>query len=444
MSLLNLLRGFFQFQESSHAKPHFSWVWNASYTKPNDWESQKFDPNTEHHGGGGEHGDGEGNEGGGELGSGGDHDSAPVSAHEAPTSGHGAPGSGHGEPVSGGHHASVTVTGHGPTAPNGQNGHVGGDKPSPSHFSGREASSDAGLMDHPEAPGLEHGLPTTDGSPGTHKGHAVAPSPPKPDFSLGIDDSAFPMHGGHREAPEVADVTHGEPGHDTGHGNGISGTHEAVNGSHHENSHSDVHETIHGSSGGDHDAVDGRDHSGVTSNAEEPSEGVTILLNAAVLSGSPPVPNWPPSGLGHFPGGNFSPPASFITVQVTVDWNASTEPSTTVYVDTWPTRKVRTRPPTTPAPPATTTELVFTVQALKNLCWENKVAFEGLENLVTESITNVLEVLIVELFRDVFVRFMAKCWFWDLETVPGYAHFRISENVLGLIVGQQMTWWVYN
>lgn len=32
-------------------------------------------------------------------------------------------------------------------------------------------------------------------------------------------------------------------------------------------------------------------------------------------------------------------------------------------------------------------------------CWENKVAFEGLENLVTESITGVVEVVLLELVR---------------------------------------------
>ncbi|OQV21962.1 Transmembrane channel-like protein 3 [Hypsibius exemplaris] len=413
------------YHESTHAKAAFPWIWNATYyPRPTDWETQTFDPNS--HGAAGGHG-------------------APAGDHGEPANqGHGAPAAGHGEPASGGHGAPVATAGHaapvaaghgaaasseGHAAPATGNSHGapvanGHGQPQPS--SGERVTTSPNA--HGAVPANGHGgapetaihapPPTTNHDVMPEGRTTHGPPPPaltlrKPDFSLGVNDPFGSLGSSHIKPLDTVHGTvsdHGVPS----------------------DSHGGVPSDIHAASGDGHS-----DHVTTTTTEVPEVYDATTLINEAVSDGVPPVFNRPPNGVTNIPGGNFRPPME--------DPNAthrtySFVPRTTAYVNTWPTLPIITRPPTTPAPPRTTTEPIITIEKLKSFCWENKVAFEGLENLVTESITGVLEVIVVELLRDAFVRFMAKCWFWDLETVPGYAQFRISENVLGLIVGQQMTW----
>lgn len=53
----------------------------------------------------------------------------------------------------------------------------------------------------------------------------------------------------------------------------------------------------------------------------------------------------------------------------------------------------------------------------------------------------VLGILMGDFFRALFVRFMNKCWCWDLEKqFPQYADFKMAENILHLVNNQGMVW----
>lgn len=54
-------------------------------------------------------------------------------------------------------------------------------------------------------------------------------------------------------------------------------------------------------------------------------------------------------------------------------------------------------------------------QTLRDLCWETLFGQELVKLTVLDLIFTIFATLFVDFFRAVFVRFMNKCWCWDLE-----------------------------
>ena len=60
---------------------------------------------------------------------------------------------------------------------------------------------------------------------------------------------------------------------------------------------------------------------------------------------------------------------------------------------------------------------------------------------VMDLIFTILQTLIMDFFRALFVRFMNNCWCWDMEQIyPKYGDFKIAENILHLVNNQGMVW----
>lgn len=102
-------------------------------------------------------------------------------------------------------------------------------------------------------------------------------------------------------------------------------------------------------------------------------------------------------------------------------------------------------------------------QKLRDLCWETLFGQELVKLTVLDLIFTIFATLFMDFFRALFVRFMNKCWCWDLEKkfpkvtifqikqyhqfykyliffVQQYGDFKIAENILHLVNNQGQVW----
>uniref|UniRef100_A0AAR5QI69 TMC domain-containing protein n=1 Tax=Dendroctonus ponderosae TaxID=77166 RepID=A0AAR5QI69_DENPD len=84
----------------------------------------------------------------------------------------------------------------------------------------------------------------------------------------------------------------------------------------------------------------------------------------------------------------------------------------------------------------------YTLNAkLRSLCWETMFGQELIKLTVMDLIVTGLSILMMDFFRGIFVRFMNRCWCWDLEkNFPQYGDFKVAENILHLVNNQGMVW----
>ncbi|XP_059612724.1 transmembrane channel-like protein [Phlebotomus argentipes] len=82
-----------------------------------------------------------------------------------------------------------------------------------------------------------------------------------------------------------------------------------------------------------------------------------------------------------------------------------------------------------------------TKKKLRKLCWETMFGQELVKLTVMDLLITVMSTMLLDFFRALFVRFMNKCWCWDLEKrFPKYGDFKIAENILHLVNNQGMVW----
>ncbi|XP_045784064.1 transmembrane channel-like protein isoform X2 [Maniola jurtina] len=82
-----------------------------------------------------------------------------------------------------------------------------------------------------------------------------------------------------------------------------------------------------------------------------------------------------------------------------------------------------------------------TKKKLLKLCWETMFGQELVKLTMMDLVFVLLGTLFMDFFRALFVRYMNKCWCWDLEKkFPEYGDFKIAENILHLINNQGMVW----
>ncbi|CRK89048.1 CLUMA_CG002617, isoform A [Clunio marinus] len=78
---------------------------------------------------------------------------------------------------------------------------------------------------------------------------------------------------------------------------------------------------------------------------------------------------------------------------------------------------------------------------LRKLCWETMFGQELVKLTVMDLLLTVMQIMILDFFRALFVRYMNSCWCWDLEKrFPKYGDFKIAENILHLVNNQGMVW----
>ncbi|CAK1588444.1 unnamed protein product [Parnassius mnemosyne] len=82
-----------------------------------------------------------------------------------------------------------------------------------------------------------------------------------------------------------------------------------------------------------------------------------------------------------------------------------------------------------------------TRKKLLKLCWETMFGQELVKLTVMDLVFVLLGTLFMDFFRALFVRYMNRCWCWDLEKkFPEYGDFKIAESILHLINNQGMVW----
>ncbi|XP_053624485.1 transmembrane channel-like protein isoform X2 [Plodia interpunctella] len=82
-----------------------------------------------------------------------------------------------------------------------------------------------------------------------------------------------------------------------------------------------------------------------------------------------------------------------------------------------------------------------TKKKLEKLCWETLFGQELVKLTMMDLVFVLLGTLFMDFFRALFVRYMNRCWCWDLEKkFPEYGDFKIAENILHLINNQGMVW----
>jgi len=70
---------------------------------------------------------------------------------------------------------------------------------------------------------------------------------------------------------------------------------------------------------------------------------------------------------------------------------------------------------------------------LRNHCWETMFGQELIKLTVMDLFVCGISVLVMDFFRGIFVRYMNRCWCWDLEKkFPQYGDFKVAENILHL------------
>ncbi|XP_025190710.1 transmembrane channel-like protein 3 isoform X2 [Melanaphis sacchari] len=78
---------------------------------------------------------------------------------------------------------------------------------------------------------------------------------------------------------------------------------------------------------------------------------------------------------------------------------------------------------------------------LRKLCWETMFGQELVKLTVMDLVSTILSTIFVDFARAVFVRYMNRCWCWNLEKrFPQYGDFKIAENILHLVNNQGMVW----
>ncbi|KAG6444667.1 hypothetical protein O3G_MSEX003465 [Manduca sexta] len=84
---------------------------------------------------------------------------------------------------------------------------------------------------------------------------------------------------------------------------------------------------------------------------------------------------------------------------------------------------------------------IATKRKLRKLCWETMFGQELVKLTMMDLVFVLLGTLFMDFFRALFVRYMNRCWCWDLEKkFPEYGDFKIAENILHLINNQGMVW----